>query len=77
MLQATELPVRIRTTASPHQCDCCPPDRVCAWACVQGASPEDIIIAAALALEGAPGWEPPLAEGGEPTRAALWSTFND
>ena len=47
-----DLPVRIRTIASEYQCEDCPPERVCAWGCIQGAGVEEIIIGAALALEG-------------------------
>lgn len=64
----------IRTMASQHCCDDCPPERVCAWGCVQGAGIEEAIIGAALALEGAPGV--PFSPGSEPTRAALWDSFN-
>ncbi|HEC24365.1 MAG TPA: hypothetical protein ENI95_15785 [Chloroflexi bacterium] len=68
-------PLRLRTRASPSRCRDCPPERVCAWACVQGAGIEDIVIGAVLALEGlsAP---PALPEGAEPSRAALWESFN-
>ena len=65
---------RIRTTASQSCCDDCPPERVCAWGCVQGAGIEDAIIGAALALEGSPGVQ--FDPGSEPTRAALWDSFN-
>ncbi len=69
------IPSRLRTTASAFKCDCCPPDRVCAWACLQGAGIEEIIIGAALALEGVPGRA--LAEPGvEATSTALWDSFN-
>lgn len=65
--------IRIRTTASSWQCDACPPDRVCAWACVQGFSPEDVIIGASLALDGVPYASPPLDDD---SAHALWSSFN-
>jgi hypothetical protein len=66
---------RLRATASQYQCDNCPPDRVCAWACVQGAGMEEIVIGAALAIEGVPGG--PYADPAvEPTRDALWDSFN-
>lgn len=42
---------RIQATASRSQCDGCPPERVCAWACVQGRGVEEIVIGAALARE--------------------------
>jgi len=76
MTELKELTLRIRTTASCYQCDACPPDRVCAWACLQGASPEDIVIAASLVLDGVPGWYTPVVEGAEPTHDALWGSFN-
>jgi hypothetical protein len=73
--ERSAFPYRIRTTASRYQCDCCPPDRVCAWACVQGAGVMDIIAGASLALEGVPDGthaapEPP---GCDP---ALWDCYN-
>lgn len=75
MTNQEALLLRLRATASQYQCDCCPPDRVCAWACVQGAGVEEIIYSAILALEGIPG--PELSEpGGEPSHAALWDSFN-
>jgi hypothetical protein len=65
---------RIRTVQSAWQCDCCPPERVCAWACLQGAGIEDIIIGAALALEGTGGTGMPRpADGAAP---ALWEVYN-
>lgn len=73
MSDPTQPQIRIRTTASPAQCAACPPDRVCAWACVQGFSPEDVIIGASLALEGVPNYHPALTDD---SSDALWSSFN-
>ena len=39
--------VRIRTRASQYQCETCPSERVYAWACVQGAGIEEIVIGVA------------------------------
>ncbi len=69
MLEDHNPTLRIRTTASAYQCECCPPERVCAWACLQGAGVEEIVIGASLALEGLPG-------GPDAAREALWDSFN-
>lgn len=67
--------MRLRTTASHYRCKNCSPERVCAWACIQGASKADIAIGAALALEGSPGVLLPDL-GVEPSRGALWISYN-
>lgn len=59
--------------ASECRCRNCPPDRVCAWGCVQGASIADIVIGAALFLQGAAAIPDP---GIEPARQALWACYN-
>ena len=70
-------PARIRTTANPHHCANCPPDLVCAWACVQGASMSEIVIGAALTLDGGSwAWELP-GDDVAPTHEALDRSFND
>lgn len=75
MNEKAALSPRLRTTASRYQCACCPPQRVCAWDCVQGAAVPDILYGAVLALEGVS-----LGTGGmrgsEPTHAALWECYN-
>jgi len=42
----------LKTRASAAQCADCPPDRVCAWSCVQGANREEIAGGAYLMSEG-------------------------
>lgn len=67
--------MRIRTRASECQCAQCPPERVCAWACAQGAGVEELVAGAALMLEGR--LSPYLAEpGAEAVRDALWESYN-
>ncbi len=62
----------IWVTASPSPCDDCPPERVCAWACMQGMGVEEIVIGAALAREGVLD----QATAGDAVRAALWGRYN-
>ncbi len=42
----------LKTRASSAQCASCPPDRVCAWACVQGANMEEVAAGAYLMAVG-------------------------
>ena len=70
---------RLRMCASVYSCRNCPPERVCAWACVQGAGLEDIVIGAVM--EQVLCWSPPEAEAEiepeiESTDPALWDSFN-
>lgn len=69
-------PLRLKTRASEARCKNCPPDRVCAWDCVQGASYEDILIGAVLEQSQSWALEDPAEAGLEPMRNALWETFN-
>lgn len=39
---------RLLTRATASRCDNCPPDRVCAWGCVQGMNQADIVVGAWL-----------------------------
>ena len=41
-------PVRLLTRANENRCQHCPPERVCAWACVQGTSLPDRVVGAVL-----------------------------
>jgi hypothetical protein len=70
---------RLLSRMNAYRCGDCPPERVCAWDCIQGAGVEDIMIGAVLeqgqswALEaGTPHREP----GQEATNRALWDIFN-
>lgn len=74
MCDEMSLPLRLRTRASEHHCGCCPPQRVCAWDCVQGAGMMDILYGAILALEGASSGVGRAAS--EPTHTALWECYN-
>lgn len=75
MTPKSPLSIRLLTRANESRCQNCPPDRVCAWACVQGTSQRDILVGAVLeqsrswALE-SPGTESDTAEQG------LWKAFN-
>jgi hypothetical protein len=68
-------PARLLTHATESRCACCPPDRVCAWACVQGAGIEDIVIGAVL--EQSQDWALERRDPGqEAVHQALWETYN-
>jgi len=75
----TTLPLQFRATASAYQCAVCPPERVCAWSCVQGAGMEDIVMGAVLEAEGKlkpPPKAAPTYDPAEASAAALWESFN-
>jgi hypothetical protein len=66
-----------RSSASSHQCDECPPERICAWACVQGAGLEEIVVGAMLALEGRTSPALLLCEPDtQPITEAIWDSYN-
>lgn len=73
MSDPIRLSPRLHTRASESRYRHCPPERVCAWACVQGIGIPDVVIGAALALADVPGSGDP---GIEPTRQALWDRYN-
>jgi hypothetical protein len=67
--------LRIKTHQSPRRCATCPPDRVCAWACIQGANVEDLIAGLVLQSEGK--LTPPFPDpGAQAAEDALWASFN-
>lgn len=76
MHQGKEQPFRLKMRPSEACCAQCPPDRVCAWACVQGAGYPDIVVGAML--EQGESWvlrdvvDPAL----EAINQALWESFN-
>lgn len=66
---------RLLQRASPTRCAHCPPDRVCAWACIQGAGYQDILIGAVL--ERSRSWALERAEPGQDAvQQALWEMYN-
>lgn len=67
-----EQSARLLTRANECRCQNCPPDRVCAWACVQGAGTEDILIGAVL--EQSRSWALQASESTE--QQVLWEMFN-
>ncbi len=75
MTYLTERPTRLLRQTNESRCATCPPDRICAWACVQGAGVEDIVIGAML--EQSQSW---ALQTSEPETAAaqqaLWETYN-
>ena len=75
MTPKNEPPIRLLTHASGCRCENCPPDRVCAWACVQGTNVVDILIGAVL--EQSQDWAlQPVKAGLEAPQQALWESFN-
>ncbi|NDJ76027.1 MAG: hypothetical protein GYB65_07190 [Chloroflexi bacterium] len=64
---------RLLTRMSESRCKDCPPDRVCAWGCIQGAGTADILIGAVL--EQSQSWATETTEP-SPESQALWDTFN-
>ncbi|GEM_PF-2564474 len=66
-----------RSSASPHRCNECPPERICAWACVQGAGIEEIVVGAMLALEERISPAPfPCEPETQPITEAIWDSYN-
>jgi hypothetical protein len=67
--------IHLKDRQSKCRCENYPPDRVCAWACVQGTNTEDILIGAMLEQNYTWAYqieEPEL----ESAHEALWDTFN-
>ncbi len=67
--------IRLLTHARESRCQNCPPDRVCAWACVQGTSQWDILVGAVLEQSRSWALESSGTESNTAERA-LWETFN-
>jgi hypothetical protein len=66
---------RLLDRANENRCKHCPPDRVCAWDCVQGAGYEDIVIGAVL--EQSQSWALEQSESApDANRQALWDMYN-
>lgn len=58
---------------SAFQCRACPPSRVCAWDCAQGANVADIVVKASLATSRAAATDEP---GQSAARQGLWNRYN-
>ena len=69
-------PVRLMARTSAARCEICPPERVCAWACIQGAGLADIVAGAALAERLASLPAGPHAEDVDSVREELWESYN-
>ncbi|GAB4471617.1 MAG: hypothetical protein Kow00124_08830 [Anaerolineae bacterium] len=77
MVAPINITTRIKTVQDASACAHCPPDRVCAWACVQGTGISDIITGAALLFDGRLNDPiPPADPGAEAAELALWESFN-
>lgn len=75
MSQSNKCDFRLKKHATASRCAQCPPERVCAWDCVQGASDADILVGAVL--EQSQSWALEHTEPGqEAANQALWDTFN-
>ena len=69
-------PARLLPRSTESRCQTCPPERVCAWSCVQGAGTADIVTGAAL--EQSASWAldsttPPVTDA---IIRALWEVYN-
>lgn len=67
---------RLLARATASRCTQCPPDRVCAWACVQGMNVEDIVIGAMLERGDDWAFQPVTEAGQEANKDALWDVYN-
>lgn len=68
-------PIRLLTRANENRCQHCPPERICAWACVQGAGFEDIVIGAML--ERGDSWALRYAQpDAHAAQQAMWELYN-
>lgn len=75
-MQQQTPPFHLKARATETMCATCPPDRVCAWGCVQGMNHADIVIGAAL--EQSSGWARTHHDdpGTLATQHALWELYN-
>jgi hypothetical protein len=66
---------RLLERANEARCAQCPPERVCAWGCVQGTNRADVVTGAVL--EQSPSWavQAPVA-GLAAVQQALWEVYN-
>lgn len=76
MQQRSVRSLRLKRRASEARCAQCPPDRVCAWACIQGAGYADIVIGAMLEQSGGWAFQGADAPAPDPAARALWESFN-
>ena len=75
MPEKTQATVRPLTRMNEARCAQCPPERLCAWDCIQGASPMDMIIGAAL--EQSDNWALHAPDASHETVSrALWEVYN-
>ncbi len=78
-MEKTEKTSHLLTQMNENRCEHCPPDRVCAWNCIQGAGIEDILIGAVLEQSQSWALDADMSNrepGQEATRRALWDIFN-
>jgi len=66
----------LKARARESCCAHCPPERVCAWSCVQGTSAADIVLGALLEQSDSWALRLPPEAGLEADRQALWESFN-
>jgi hypothetical protein len=76
-MRTDTLTIRIRTLQRADICASCPPDRICAWSCLQGIGISDAVVGAALLLDGRLNPQPDEPEPAEEAaQDALWDSFN-
>jgi hypothetical protein len=73
--QSKPQPVRLLSCASESRCRQCPPDRICAWACLQGTSIPDRTIGAVLEQNSNWALKPAPFEASDDAQI-LWDAFN-
>lgn len=76
MQQHRETPFQLKTRASDARCAHCPPERVCAWSCVQGMNNADIVTGAALEQSQTWALEHGEAPDMQAAQQALWELYN-
>lgn len=75
MTARTKSSPRLLERANEARCAQCPPERVCAWGCVQGTNRADVVTGAAL--EQSDSWALRSAVTGlVAVRQALWGAYN-
>ncbi|HML22625.1 MAG TPA: hypothetical protein PKD09_13315 [Aggregatilinea sp.] len=75
----TPTPIRSLTPlprSDEARCRICPPERVCAWDCIQGANAEEIVINSLLEQRASSAPDIATPSGTDDTSRALWEVYN-
>lgn len=76
MSSATTHSTRLLPRSTESRCRTCPPERVCAWDCVQGAGAADIVTGAALEQSANWALDSTTPPGTGAISRALWEVYN-